>query len=100
MEDLEREIENLLKFADWTEFHRQQLVGGKHTDEVNWWANFRKEQIRRHIRDMIQKYTYKLRLENQIYKEVSESNSKYVKLRSIVVLIIWIGIWLLISFIC
>lgn len=97
MEDLEIEIERLLKLADWTEFYRQQCVGSKHTDEVNRFADYRKELIRRDIRNMIQMYTNKLRLENKIYKEVNKNNSKYVKLRSSIMLMIWIGIWLLIS---
>lgn len=51
-------IERLLKIADWIEFHRQQCVGGKHTDEINRWANYNKEQIARHIRNIIQRYQF------------------------------------------
>ena len=98
MEDLEQEIWRLIKFADGVEFHRQMSVWGKHTDEINKWAEYRREQIKRHIRDLIYRYTNNLKLENQIYKEVNESNSKYVKLRTIIVLMIWICVWFLLSY--
>lgn len=97
MEDLEIEIERLLELADWIEYNRKQCIGSIHIDEINRLADSRKEQIRLHIRNMIKEYTYELRLENQIYREVNNSNSKYVKLRSIIMLMIWICIWLLIS---